>query len=120
MVETEVLNDTGGELSLKEGNAGVYRVIKKLPPKAKHVFQIDPNATYREYEVTSSPSGEKVFVTSDDCIDYSTITIFVDKDGVFKYTGKSRSETKEEVEGAPGSLVSRLLKKIWSFWPWKK
>ncbi|KAG0582722.1 hypothetical protein M758_3G081700 [Ceratodon purpureus] len=111
MVKTEVINDTGGELSLKEGNAGVYRDIKKLAPKGTHTIEIDPNATYREYVVVSTPSGEKVFVTSDDCIDNSTITIYVDKDNVYKFNGKARGDTSQAEEAAP-NFFSKLFKRI--------
>lgn len=114
MVQTVVINDTPGDLSLKEGNAGVYRDIKKLGSKDKHVIEIDPNATYREYVVVSNPKGDKVFVTSDDCIDNSTISIYLDeKDGVYKFTGKARGETSTPEEGASPGLISRILRKIW-------
>lgn len=113
MVKTEVINATGGDLILKEGNAGVYRDIKKLREGDKHVIEIDPNATYREYVVVSTPSGEKVFVTSDDCIDNATITI-VDSGGVYKFTGKPRGESTSagEDQAAQGGFFSKLFKKI--------
>lgn len=112
MVKTEIINNTSGELSLKEGNAGVYRDIKKLQKGATHVIELDPNATYREYVVVSTPSSDKVFVTSDDCIDNSTITIFVDN-GVYKFTGTPRVDTRTSaVEPASGSFISKLVRKI--------
>ena len=110
-MKTEVINETGGELSLKEGNAGVYRDIKVLKANDKHVIEIDPNATYREYVVVSAPGGEKVFVTSDDCIDNSTITIKVEN-GVYKFDGKLRSATTSPDEQPASNWFSKLVKKF--------
>lgn len=112
MVATEVYNATSGDLSLKEGNAGVYRDIKLLGPKKKHVIEIDPNATYREYVVVSAPGGDKVFVTSDDCIDNAKITILV-KDGKYTFEGEGRDDQGKKPEQANGGFLSRILKRIW-------
>lgn len=110
MVATEIKNATEGNLSLKEGNAGVYRDIKVLEPGKKHIIEIDPNATYREYVVVSTPSGNKVFVTSDDCIDNSVITIIV-RDGKYVFDAVARGEAKPGEQAQVG-FFSRILKRI--------
>jgi len=112
MVATEIINGTKGNLSLKEGNAGVYRDIKVLEAGKKHIIEIDPNATYREYVVVSTPSGNKVFVTSDDCIDNSVITIVVEE-GKYVFTAVLRDTTKP-ADHVQGGFVSKIFKKIWS------
>jgi len=113
MVATEIINETKGALSLKEGNAGVYRDIKNLEVGKKHIIEIDPNATYREYVVVSAPSGNKVFVTSDDCIDNSTITIIVDSEGKYGFRAVPRGEAKA-ADQVQGGIFSRMLKKVFS------
>jgi len=110
MVTTEIKNGTDGNLSLKEGNAGVYRDIKVLEPGKKHIIEIDPNATYREYVVVSTPSGNKVFVTSDDCIDNSIITIVV-RDGKYVFDAVPRGEATP-ADQSQGGFFGKLLKKI--------
>lgn len=113
MVATEIINGTQGDLSLKEGNAGVYRDIKKLEVGKKHIIEIDPNATYREYVVVSTPSGNKVFVTSDDCIDNATITIIVDRAGKYVFTAVPRGEAKA-ADQVQGGFLSKFFKRILS------
>lgn len=78
MVRTIVFNNTSQDFTLKEGNAGVYRDIKVLASKEKHTIELDTNATYREYVVVQNTSGEKEYITSDDCLDNSKITIVMD------------------------------------------
>lgn len=120
MVKTEIINATEGVLCLKEGNAGVYRSIKNLEAKGKFVIEVDPNATYREYVVVSTPSDEKVFITSDDCIDNAKITVVADPTtGAYKFNGNPRGDTTAVAptdEPAPGGFLSRLKKNL----PWKK
>lgn len=111
MVQTEIVNETDGNLSLKEGNAGVYRDIKVLEKGKKHIIEIDPNATYREYVVVSDPSGNKVFVTSDDCIDNSIIKI-VEEQGKYTFKAVPRGDAKHADPGQL-SIGARMLKKIW-------
>jgi len=110
MVATEIVNGTGGSLSLKEGNAGVYRDIKVLEKDKKHVIEIDPNATYREYVVVSTPSGNKVFVTSDDCIDNSVITIVVEE-GKYVFEAVPRGDVKPADEGE-GGIFSKFVRRF--------
>lgn len=111
MVATEILNATDGDLSLKEGNAGVHRDIKTLQPGKKHVIEIDPNATYREYVVVSTPGGDKVFVTSDDCIDHSKIKILV-KDKKYTFEGEPRGDPNTSSEEPDGGILSRFFKRV--------
>jgi len=111
MVATEIKNGTTEKLSLKEGNAGVYRDIKVLEPGKKHTIEIDPNATYREYVVVSTLIGNKVFVTSDDCIDNSVITIVV-KDGKYVFDPVPRKEATP-ADQSQGSFFGKIIKKIW-------
>jgi hypothetical protein len=111
MVATEIVNETSGNLSLKEGNAGVYRDINVLKPSKKHIIEIDPNATYREYVVVSNPKGDKVFVTSDDCIDNSRIVILV-KDGKYVFEGQPRGG-ESKTEGQVPGFATRLLRRVW-------
>lgn len=111
MVATEIVNGTEDDLSLKEGNAGVYREIKTLKPNQKHTIEIDPNATYREYVVVKAPGGDKVFVTSDDCIDNATITIVV-KDNKYVFKGVIRGDPKAAADPAQGGFFAKILKKV--------
>jgi hypothetical protein len=110
MVATEIKNGTDGNLYLKEGGAGVYRDIKVLDPGKKQIIEIDPNQTYREYLVVST-TGDKVFVTSDDCIDNSIITIIV-RDGKYVFDAVPRGEAKP-ADQSQGGFVAKILKKVW-------
>jgi hypothetical protein len=111
MVATEIVNGTKGDLSLKEGNAGVYRDIKTLEADKKHTIEIDPNATYREYVVVSAPRGDKVFVTSDDCIDNSIIRIIVDDSGKYVFEAVPRGDTKT-ADPVQGGFFAKIFKKV--------
>jgi len=60
----------------------------------------------------SAPSGNKVFVTSDDCINNSIITIIVDKEGKYVFTAVPRGASKaaDPVQtGIFGKIIRRIL-----------
>jgi hypothetical protein len=118
MVKTIVKNDTPQAFTLKEGNAGVYRDIKVLDPEKQHTIELDTNATYREYVVVQNASGEKEYITSDDCLDNSKITIkIVDNKLFFEKVLRDTSSTstsggQRDGEGAPAhrGIFSRFVK----------
>ncbi|KAG0554848.1 hypothetical protein KC19_12G124600 [Ceratodon purpureus] len=81
-LKTVVINRSGTELELKEGNGGVYRKLTTLGNKdsAKYVISCDQNATYREYWVGTGvgDGADSITITSDDCAEYKTISIVND------------------------------------------
>ncbi|KAG0564301.1 hypothetical protein KC19_8G099700 [Ceratodon purpureus] len=75
-LKTKVLNTTNKNFLLQEGNAGVYRLLKTLPPKKSYIIDVDPNATYREYWCAVKDDDPKaVIFSSDDCQEYAEIRI---------------------------------------------
>lgn len=112
MVKTEVYNATNQDFTLKEGNAGVYRDITVVKPTKRHVIELDPNATYREYVVVYTGSGEKEFITSDDCLDNSKITIQRGADDKFKFENVSRTSESTSKPPAGGGFFSGIMKKF--------
>ncbi|KAG0577583.1 hypothetical protein KC19_5G166300 [Ceratodon purpureus] len=76
-VKTKVINKTGGEIYLQEGNVSVYKVVAKLCNDESHVISLDPNATYRDYVFMIMPDMTQLdsSISSDDCMEYSEIKI---------------------------------------------
>lgn len=75
-MKTKVVNTTGEEFLLKEGTAGIYRLLKKLKPDESYTISVDPNATYREYWCAVKDDDPKaVILSSDDCQEYSVVRI---------------------------------------------
>jgi hypothetical protein len=87
MPKTKVVNQTGSNFILKEGTAGVYRMIcPKLLPTKSFTIEVDPNATYREYWCVVLPDDNKrVVLSSDDCMEYEKVHIKL-KDDNTTYT----------------------------------
>lgn len=116
MVQTEIINLCGSLISLKEENGSLYRDIKDIDVGGSHVLDTDPNATYREYVAVRQGSGDKVFLSSDACIDYRIIRLIV-VDEVFTFEGTARStdgtSTSTSTSTKPQNWLSRIVKKLW-------
>lgn len=73
---TEVINESDNDYLLKEGNAGVYSILKQLEKRrGRFTIRYNPNATYREYWVGTDKAEVETVFSSDDCMDYDCITI---------------------------------------------
>lgn len=92
MVSTKFVNKTTFDLTLKEGNAGVYRDLAELKgtkdPKSPHpqghyTVGLDAHATYRKYPVIAvghQTKKNRVLVSSDMCQDNSVINIVLNEE----------------------------------------
>jgi len=105
MPKTTVINGTTKPLTLKEGTAGIFTLLKKkLQPNESYQIVVDTNATYREYWCAAKaddPDGG-VVLSSDDCEDLKEVTIIEKVDGTYSYTGVMRESgkpTDEETKG---------------------
>ena len=76
---------TGKELILKEGTAGIYRLLKKFPHGTDYKINVDPNATYREYWCAVDANDPNAIVlSSDDCQEYKEVTVTI-QDGRYDW-----------------------------------
>lgn len=94
-VSTKLVNKTGGEILLQEGNQHVYKAIAKLGNDKEHVITLDPNATYRDYVILTMPNMTQLEsnISSDDCLEYSEIEVKRDGNGTYFLEMKPRKKT---------------------------
>jgi hypothetical protein len=123
MLVTKVTNDTGKELILKEGTAGIKRILAELPDKKTYKISVDSNATYREYwcaEKNDDPNA--VVLSSDDCQEFKEVTIkrTVDTNSqdVYSWEGVKRDGGKvvkvvDDVKFEQDTPISGPSKGIW-------
>jgi hypothetical protein len=86
MVTTKIVNLTGSDVQLKEGNAGLTSACMILKPNKSEKVLVDMNATYKTYKIASTQPGGHLFdLNSDFCTDYKIVYIRKDGNGkVFK------------------------------------
>jgi hypothetical protein len=86
MVSTKIVNLTGSDIQLKEGNAGLTSAYMILNPNKSEKVLVDMNATYKTYIIASTePGGHLLDLNSDFCTDYKIVYIRKDGNGkVFK------------------------------------
>jgi hypothetical protein len=87
-LKTKVINLTKYEITVKEGNAGIFSKLQTLAPWQGTTtkpdsckIEVDQNATFREYWMVLPPEHQnlpKIIVTSDDCVDSKEIKISYD------------------------------------------
>jgi hypothetical protein len=101
-LETSVINDSGGDVTLQLSNAGTHLEIQKLKSGERCPIKSDPNATYREYWVVAV-KGTPVVFSSDDCIVHKEIRI--KDDGKHEMTPRG----DHDQEAAPESFGTKIL-----------
>jgi hypothetical protein len=79
MVSTKIVNLTGSEVQLKEGNAGLTSAYRILKANESEKVSVDMNATYKTYVIASTPGGHLLDLNSDFCTDYKIV--YIRKDG---------------------------------------
>lgn len=110
------------EVQIREGNAGVTRLMTTLKPGASTTVRSDPNATYREYFLITLPDNSKLpTLSSDDFADYKEINIF-EEGGKLDWKGTvsrrpARAVVASPVEAQVGSpqpqgFIKRMLNKF--------
>lgn len=95
MYKTKVTNESKNTIILKEGNAGVYSALGKLHKDESMTLEVSANATYREYWFAVDPgtSGDKIILTSDDCLGLKEVKITEEADKIiWKGTPRKKSE----------------------------
>lgn len=105
MLQTKVINDTGGLLTLKEGTAGIKRVLATFGPAKSYTINVDANATYREYWCAEKDGArDPVVLSSDDCQEYKEVTIkLITKDNVGIYIWEGiRRDNGQKVQDNDG------------------
>ena len=113
-VKTKVINETGGEISLQEGNQNVYTVIAKLSNDKSYVISLDPNATYRDYVFLKMPDRTQLefSISSDDCMEYSEIKIMRNVDNTYFLKRVPRASKRTPASGntapVPGISTSTV------------
>lgn len=81
-------NDLKGKnVKVKEGNAGIFRLLTTLGPGKLYNLRHDPNATYREYILIMLPDKTELRVlSSDDFNDWKEISIY-ENGGTYDWMG---------------------------------
>ncbi|KAG0620742.1 hypothetical protein M758_4G239600 [Ceratodon purpureus] len=111
MVRVKVKNDTEEEIVIKEGNAGIYRVVKKIPKGGSHTVSVDESATYREFVCFETKSGLTVTLTSDDCIEYSEVRIKYDENKSPKlYSENTSRKIGGIIDATTDSNIGKFIK----------
>ena len=89
MAKTVIVNDTKQVLSMKVGNHRHFADLATVQQGATYTMEVDFNATYREFQFTGVEGRDrgdqnqnqnrynhnKLIVSSDECCDYSCITV---------------------------------------------
>lgn len=96
MVKTKVINRADCDVTLKMSSGGIQTMLHS-PLKANEEYTIhsDTNATYREYWCAAQEGSANVFLTSDDCAQYSEVTLqksTINTDGEFVMTWKGTKD----------------------------
>lgn len=100
MLTTTVTNGTQNPLILKEGTAGMKRLLVTLGPHQCYTIKVDANATYREYWCAAKHDDPNaVILSSDDCQEFMKVLIKL------KVEGNSDTYTWEGVRRDNGRKV---------------
>lgn len=101
MLLTKIINGTDWMLEIKEGTAVAMRRIATVGKDKSFTVKVDGNATYREYLISSLPEcGDGIVLSSDDCQEYSEITIYFHKEhSELYYEGKRRNAPTNAIIG---------------------
>lgn len=104
------------EVQVREGSAGVTRLVTTLNPGASTTIRSDPNATYKEYIMMTLPDNTTLPVlSSDDFADFKEIDIVEEAAGnvVWKgTTSRSTSTSEAPVSSPQPGFIRRLLNRM--------
>jgi hypothetical protein len=76
MVKTKVINHAECDVTLKMSSGGIQTMLHSpLKPNEEYTIHSDTNATYREYWCAAQEGAANVFLTSDDCAQFSEVTL---------------------------------------------
>jgi hypothetical protein len=118
MVKTEVVNGTEGDILIKEGSAGVSRLVARVSSKGSHSLSVDENATYREYSCVYIDKGLSATITSDDLNENERMEIQyderkpTDKRLFFERTARKRGISDKVTDASIMTFVSKIIKKL--------
>jgi len=120
--KTKVINKTGADVILKLSTGGIISKLSNEPlVNGGHYFiSIDLTTTYREYWCAVQPnagpnsSNDKVILNSDDCAEYSEVTLTTEKvpNGAghevtrYKWVGTRRRDAKKNKQQQGSSSAS--------------
>ena len=106
MYTTTIVNCTDYDLTVMEGNAGLYSRVGHISAGKSFKCNTDPNATYREYAFECS--GQKLIVSSIDMADSGVITITWEEEKLMMKT-TTRDDSKSLSISSLSSWLSRFL-----------
>ncbi|CAM6051871.1 unnamed protein product [Sphagnum compactum] len=111
MVTTRIVNLTGSEVQLKEGNAGLTSAYMILKPNKSEKVSVDINATYKTYIIASTHLGGHLLdLNSDFCTDYKIVYIRKDGNGkVFKDpVPRSNDLVNKRIKNSSGKQIALI------------
>jgi hypothetical protein len=85
MVSMRIVNLTGSEIQLREGNAHISRTYMILKANKSEKVSVSENETFKTFQIVSAHPGGHLDLDSDFCNDYKIVYIRKDGNGkVFK------------------------------------
>jgi hypothetical protein len=111
MVSTRIVNLTGSDIQLKEGNAGLTSAYMILKPNKSEKVLVDMNATYKTYIIASTePGGHLLDLNSDFCTDYKIVYIRKDQSGkVFRDpVPRSNDLVNKKIKNSSGKQIDLI------------
>jgi len=94
-MKTLLINDTTQVIRIIEGNAGVYTFYAQLDPGEKQILTLDPNETYREFNVRVE-AQEVQSLSWDDFTECDVVTFHVTPNGSVAWRGAPRDKLKKK------------------------
>jgi hypothetical protein len=108
-MKTLLINDTTQVIRIIEGNAGVYTFYAQLDPGEKQILTLDPNETYREFNVRVE-AQEVQSLSWDDFTECDVVTFHVTPNGSVAWRGAPRDKLKVLIcIHTPHCIHSRVL-----------
>ncbi|CAK9219419.1 unnamed protein product [Sphagnum troendelagicum] len=111
MVSTRIVNLTGSDIQLREGNAGLTSACILLEPNKSMKVAVDMNATYKTYKIASTEHGGHLLdLNSDFCTDYKIVYIRKDVNGkVFKDpVPRPNNLVNKEIKNSSGKQIALI------------
>ena len=143
--KTVIVNDTKQVLSMRVGNHRHFADLATVQQGAAYTMDVDFNGTYREFQFTGvegrdrgdqnqnqnrRSNHDKLIVSSDECCDYSCITVKevddsgklgVQKEPRKKPSSSSSSSSSSQMTLASDTIPSKPKKSLlMSIWSWTK
>lgn len=105
-VKIKLKNESGVKVKVKEGNAGIMRLVTTLDNNKTFEISHDPYATYREYTLMLLPDRTALrTISSDDFNDWKRIKIYRCDNGICDWMGTDARDPSRRRNVHPSTPV---------------